>query len=41
MLLFYVSMSISSSGLEASPVLCPGNMGGNDKTQETHYYVVL
>ena len=20
---------------------CPGNMGGNEKTQETHYYLAL
>lgn len=41
MLLFCVSMSISGSGLEASTIAYSGNTGGNEKTQETHYYVVL
>lgn len=35
-----VSVPVSSSGLEGSEILCPGYMGANKKTRETHYHVL-
>ena len=35
-----VSVPVSTSGLEGSAILCPGYMGANKKTRETHYHVL-
>lgn len=39
-ILKYISVPVNSTGLEATAVPCPGYMGSNRNTQETHCPVV-